>query len=57
MELRVDHAAPLHDGFCRCRTCKPSLVGQRSDNLLRVRVGLVGLASIATVVLAAGGAR
>jgi hypothetical protein len=57
MELRVDHTAPLHDGFCRCRTCKPSLVGNRSEGLLRVRVGLAGLAGAVAAVFAAGGAR
>ena len=27
----VDHRVPIHDGFCRCRTCKPPLVSQRDQ--------------------------
>lgn len=36
--MMVDHASPIHDHFCRCRSCKPPLVGQRSQNALRAKV-------------------
>ena len=44
----VDHANPLHDGFCRCRRCKPSPVGTTSQSFARLRVMLL-IAMIATV--------
>ena len=47
----VDHSNPIHDGFCRCIACKPSPVGARSQSLMRMRVGALGL--IAVTVLAA----
>ena len=28
--MYVDHHNPRHDGFCRCRVCKPPLVGDHS---------------------------
>ena len=45
----VDHRRPIHDGFCRCRTCKPPLVGQHARTR-RDRALLLFVASTAWVV-------
>ena len=40
----VDHRNPIHDGVCRCRACKPALVGQRprvSHELIAAAIVLV----------------
>lgn len=44
--LIVNHTAPHHDAYCRCRDCKPALIGQTSDDLFRFRVAIVGLAVV-----------
>lgn len=49
----VNHATPMHDNFCRCRTCKPPHVGHKSDALLRVRVGTIGMGVVAMALIAA----
>ena len=50
---QVNHAAPICDHFCRCTNCKPSLVGDRSGSLLRVKVGTLGLGVAAVALIAA----
>lgn len=51
--LTVDHRAPFHDSFCRCTKCKPGMVGDRSNSLLRVKVGTLGLGIAAVALIAA----
>lgn len=51
--MTVDHTAPLHDGFCRCTTCKPSLVGDQSSARNRVRVATAGMFVAAVSLIAA----
>jgi hypothetical protein len=53
----VNHAAPICDNLCRCTNCKPSLVGDRSGSLMRVRVATLGLgiAAVALIAARAGG--
>jgi hypothetical protein len=50
---QVNHAAPICDHFCRCTNCKPSLVGERSSSLMRVKVGTLGLGIAAVALIAA----
>lgn len=40
--MSVNHANPVHDGFCRCRACKPPLVGEHSRDLTRVWIATAG---------------
>lgn len=44
--LIADHTAPHHDAYCRCRSCKPALIGHTSDDLFRFRVAIVGMVII-----------
>lgn len=42
----------IHDGFCRCRTCKPPLVGADRLSLQgRVVLGLAGLIVVLALIL------
>jgi len=50
---QVNHAAPICDHFCRCTNCKPSLVGDRSSSLMRVRIGTLGLLAASIGLIAA----
>jgi hypothetical protein len=47
----VDHAAPLHDSFCRCRACKPSPVGTTGAALSRIRVAALMLVAVGGLVI------
>lgn len=50
-DVIVDHSAPLHDAFCRCRACKPPIVGTTGQALARVRMAaMVGVALTAAIV-------
>ena len=47
----VDHSAPLHDAYCRCRACKPSMVGTNGQALARVRMAaMVGVVLTAAII-------
>ncbi len=51
---RLERDAAIHDQFCRCRTCKPPLVGERSAEWThRVEAGLVIAIVIVAVALVA----
>ncbi len=50
--MHVDHSAPIHDNLCRCRACKPPLVGDTRDSLARLHVCLGGLMALTIMVIA-----
>lgn len=51
----VDHANPYHDAFCRCRACKPPLVGDHTQKTVaRIRVVTGAAAVAAAIVLGKG---
>ena len=37
---RVDHQRPIHDQFCRCRTCKPPRIARGSEVRRRTWVAI-----------------
>ncbi len=45
----VDHRTPLHDHLCRCRVCKPSLVGKRGRVARIVAMAIVIDAAVAVI--------
>ena len=49
----VDHRTPIHDHQCRCRACKPGLVGDASQALIRVQVA-AAIGAIATAAIVGG---
>ena len=53
----VDHRNPIHDGYCRCTTCRPAAIGTTSQSLLRVHVALAtgAIAALVVGVARAGG--
>ncbi|WP_338469079.1 hypothetical protein V3I01_08220 [Sphingomonas sp. gentR] len=53
--MTVDHANPYHDAFCRCRACKPPLVGEQTQKTVaRLRVATGAAAVAAAIVLGKG---
>lgn len=53
--MTVDHANPYHDRLCRCRACKPPLVGEQTQkSVARIRVATGAAAIAAAIVLGKG---
>ena len=50
----VDHRQPIHDQLCRCRACKPPLVGVgRTSLLVWLVAGCIAWGLIAAAVVVA----
>ena len=45
----VDHTNPIHDQLCRCSSCKPSLVGERSGTIREFKLTLVFVTFVAAI--------
>jgi hypothetical protein len=45
----------IHGSMCRCRTCKPPLVGAHRANVQSLHLALLAVGSIVLAIVAAGG--
>jgi hypothetical protein len=49
---RVDHTQPIHDDCCRCRTCKPALVGNNTAQARDLIAGLIVATPVSVILWA-----